>query len=62
MLKKIVMALLIAAASFNLGNVTEAAEYDTENYHCGNYSDHDCYNYEENYNHRNYHGGHGCHR
>ena len=59
MFKKILMALLIAAASFNFTATSEAAEYDTENYCCENYYDNDCCDYPQNYHH-NYHGGRGC--
>ena len=62
MLKKILMALLIAAASFNFATTSEAAESDTENYCCGNYYDNDCcdYNGNGNYGNGNYRGGRGC--
>ncbi len=56
MLKKILMALLIAAASFNFTATSEAAENDTENYCCGNYYDNDCCDYPQNYQR----GGRGC--
>ena len=60
MLRKIFMALLIAAASFNFAT-TEAADYDTENYCCGNYYDNDCCDYNDAGNYRGgYHGGRGC--
>lgn len=62
MLRKIFMALLIAAASFNFATTTDAAEM--ENYHCRNY-DNGCYDYYDNH-HGDYDGGYyhgrGCHR
>lgn len=56
MLKKILMALLIAAASFNFSATSEAADYDNENYCCGNYYDNDCCSYGGNYQR----GGRDC--
>ena len=41
MLKKIILAFLITASSFGF-TVTEAEEYDADNYCCGNYYDNDC--------------------
>ena len=75
MLKKILMALLIAAASFNLGNVTEAAycndddsfgyyyddDCDDNDDSCGYYYDNDCDD-DDDYYHRGHRGGHGYHR
>lgn len=57
MLKKIFMALLITAASFNFVTNSEAAEYDGENYCCGNYYDNDCCSGGENYDNNDYRGG-----
>lgn len=73
MLKKIVMALLIASASFNFSNVTEAA-YCNDNDSCGYYYDDDCdddscgYYYDndcdddDDYCYRGHRGGRGYHR
>ena len=44
MLKKIILAFLITASSFGF-TVTEAEEYDADNYCCGNYYDNDCCDY-----------------
>ena len=40
MLKKIILALMMTAASLGF-TVTEAEEYNTENYCCGNYYNND---------------------
>lgn len=64
MFKKILMALLIAAASFSFGTTSEAAEGNYEDYCHGNYYGNGCYGYYEgNSDSDNYRGGYcGGHR
>ena len=57
MIKKILLAALIAAASFNFTATSEAADYGSENYCCGDYYNNDCCNYNGG---RGYRGGRGC--
>ena len=62
MIKKIIVALMITAASLGF-TTTEAEQYNTENYCCGNYYDNDCCDYDNghNYGRRGGYGwGRGC--
>lgn len=74
MINKILMAALIAAASFNFTATSEAADYDSENYcrgnyygeGCGYYGNGGCDYYDEDYRGEHHRGGYygrgGCWR
>ena len=63
MLKKILAAVLVSAASFSFMPTSGASAVDNNNYCCGNYYDNGCCDYYDgergNYG-SHYRGGRGC--